>query len=230
MASYPSSLYTQTDVVGTTLVATDDHAIRHNNIGAEIVAIETTIGTNSGTNIFKNFTAGKLAVYTPGGTYVSGVISTATIGTSTFQGGTVNGAVVGTPTILGPINASGTVTPLTMGAALAPTTGGTITDGAGSTFTINAQSDQVFYTAMATAAGNRTIATPLNPKAWQTLNLAFKSSGSANGTLIWGTAFGTTVSSPSALGTGTSWSYYSFRYNPVSTKWDFQGNSISVGI
>jgi hypothetical protein len=96
--SYPSTIYTQTDVAGTTLVATDDHAARHNAVGDELVAIETALGTHSGTSVLKNFTAGKFAARTIGetfgtNTWIGGTIGTTLIGTSTIQGGTVNSKI-----------------------------------------------------------------------------------------------------------------------------------------
>lgn len=240
---------------GTSPLTSPDHAASHTDLAGVIGTIEYTIGTTGGTNVLKNFTAGKLAVFNTGGTLDAGVLGTPMIrggtlgtvivGTSTVQGGTVNDVVLGsaaatggtfnsinlgTPAIVGgSIAGSGTVLPISFGVGIAPSAG-SFADSAGGTFTVNAATAQIYFSAHGTAAGNRTIATPLNPTAWQSLNYAFRASGSANATIIWSSGFGTGASLPQALGTGTSWSYYSFRYNPVSSKWDFQGNSISVGI
>jgi len=114
--AYPSAIYTQTDVNGTTSLATDDHAARHNNIGAEVVGIETTLGTNSGTSVLKNFTAGDFAAKKNNETFgtptiIGGTVGTAMIGTSSIvagsigtaliRGGTIGTALIGTSTIIG---------------------------------------------------------------------------------------------------------------------------------
>jgi hypothetical protein len=104
--AYPTTTFSQTDVTGTTLLASDDHSARHNDVGAELVAIETTLGTNSGTAILKNFTDGKFAARTVGetfgtNTWIGGTIGTTIIGTSTIQSGTVRNAIIGTSTIQG---------------------------------------------------------------------------------------------------------------------------------
>jgi hypothetical protein len=105
--AYPASIYTQSNVAGTTLLATDDHANRHNTIGAEVASIETTLGTNSGTSVLKNFVAGNMAARTNDETFTSptitggtvsskiglmtnGTIGTTTLGSSTITGGTAN--------------------------------------------------------------------------------------------------------------------------------------------
>jgi hypothetical protein len=109
--AYPAAIYSQTNVDGTTLVATDDHAARHNAVGVDLAAVETVLGTNSGTAVLKDATAGKFAVFNTGGTLNAGVlgtpmvrggtIGTAIIGTSQVQGGTVANALVGTSSIWG---------------------------------------------------------------------------------------------------------------------------------
>lgn len=119
--SYPTTLDTYTAVDGTTLVATADHAAMHNTVGSAVVKIETTLGTNSGTAVLKDATAGKFAVMNSGGTLNAGVLGTpmvrggtvgtavigtssvigGTVGTALFAGGTVGTALIGTSTIIG---------------------------------------------------------------------------------------------------------------------------------
>lgn len=247
MASYPASIVSLTSPAGgTSLLATGpDHAALHGSVNAEIVAVETTLGTTSGTSVLKNL-AGGFAVNDTAGTMNNGILGTPRItggtasafllGTSTVTGGTINGQVVnagtigggayGTPTIVGgTIAVNGTTVALSFGAAIVPTAG-SLTDTAGGTHIVNAQAAQIYYSAMGTAAGNRTIETPLNPTAWQFLNFGFKASGSANGTLVWGTAFLLSQDSGTpAIGTGTSWNWYAWRYNPIDTKWHFTGQT-----
>lgn len=109
--AYPSSLDTYTAVAGTTLVATAGHAAMHNVAGSAVVALETAVGTTLGTNVLKNFAAGKLAVYNTGGTLDAGVLGTpmvrggtlgtVNLGTCIMRGGTIGTALVGTSIITG---------------------------------------------------------------------------------------------------------------------------------
>lgn len=159
----------------------------------------------------------------------AGTLANGVYGTAQFTGGTLANAAVGTPTILGgTIAGSGTAAAISFGIAIAPNAG-SLTDSAGGTFTVNAATAQVYFSVMGTNAGNRTLNTPANPTSWQPINYAYKASGSNNATLVWGTAFQISqdVGTP-ALGTSTSWNYFSWRYNPISTKWDFQGNSLNL--
>jgi len=259
--AYPSSIVSLTNPAGTSLLTSPDHSAAHGSLNDEVEGIETTLGTNSGTSVLKNFTAGKLAARTVGETHGTstwiggtigtanigtsfmrgGTVGTATIGTSLFQGGTVNNAVLGSPAstggtftnpTIGSITVPGTTSPLSPSAALAPAIG-TFNDGTAGTITgthtANAQSAQIFYSVQGTGAGNRTIGTPLNPQAGQSLLYAFKSSGSANGTLVWQSAFvfSQDTGTP-AIGTGTSWNYYGWRYNAIDSKWNFVGQSKNV--
>jgi hypothetical protein len=190
MANYPSSLYVQTDVAGTTFLSGDDHSARHNDIGEEIVAIETMLGTNSGgTSVLKDATAGKFAVFNSGGTLNAGVlgtpmvrggtVGTAMIGTSTFQGGTVANALVGTSSIWGgtigtALIGTSTITGGTIGTALVGTC--TITGG-----TTNALDMRGYYctpqsTTLAGTGGTSTLNMALTNE-WR---VTF---GTANGTL-----------------------------------------------
>ena len=276
--AYPSSLDSFTDPVGTDYQDSPDHAQMHEDVYSAIEIIESVVGTTGGTNVLKNFSAGKLAVYNSGGTLNAGVLGTcdhiggtlrsALVGTSQVTGGTVTGALVsagtvsgaligtcqvtggtvisligtsqitggtlanasiGTPTILGgTIVINGTSVPLTFGAAIVPTVG-TIADSAAGTLTANAQAYQLVSVTLGTAAGNRTLGTPNNPTAGQALTYRIKNSGSANATLVWASVFrmSADIGTPT-IGTGTSWSYYSWRYNLGDTKWDFQGYSRNI--
>ena len=76
-----------------------------------VEAIETTLGTNSGTSVLKHFVAGEFPVRVTGvaatgtlqQTVVGGTHNNTTLGTSSIVGGSVNSATFGTPTLLSPI-------------------------------------------------------------------------------------------------------------------------------
>lgn len=249
--NYPSSIQTFTDPSGTSPLATGpDHAALHTTHNDTSEAVQAKIGVGSGTPVADRALIGSgngtsawtttwnnAIMGTPritGGT-VTSLIGTAqitggTVTTALLSGGTLANAAIGTPTIIGgTIAVNGTVIPLSIGAALVPTTG-TIVDVAGGTYTVNAQSAQIFYSVMGTAAGNRTIGTPTNLTAGQSLTYAFKASGSANGTLVWPTGihrYSQDVGTPT-LGTGTTWNYFSWRYNGIDSKLDFMGQSANV--
>lgn len=248
--SFPTNTDSFTVVSGTTLLSTG-HASLHNEVGSAVIALEQKIGVGAGSptlnRILKgsgngtsvwgttldNFTFGTPS--TTGGTMITPLISGGTvnnpvIGTPAITGGTYNSGVFGTPTILGgSIAVSGTTVALTIGAGLVPTAG-SVADAAGGTLTVNAQTSNVFFSVQGTAAGNRTIGTPLNPTAWQSITYFFKTSGSANGTLVWDSgafALSQDIGTP-ALGTGTLWHAYNWRYNPVTSKHQFMGQSLNI--
>lgn len=237
--AYPSTIDTfgGTAAQGTTLLASVDHALDHRSLGSAVGNIETTLGTNSGTSVLKNMTVGNFAARinnetfgsptVNGGTLGTVTINASTIGTPAITGGTGNAMTLGTP-IIGTISVPGTIAALSFGAAIAPDIG-TITDSAGGTLTVNAQAGQIYYSAMGTSAGNRTIGTPLNPTNYQQLTYAFKASGSANGTLVWASVFRISqdLGTPT-LGTGTSWNYFNWRYNAIDSKWDFIGQVLNL--
>lgn len=201
-STYPTTLDSFINPIGTNTQDNPDHAGQHANINDSMVQVQKTLGTTAGTSVLKNFASGDFAAR-------------------------INGETLGTPTI-GTITVPGTTTALGFSASIAPGVG-TLTDSAGGTLTVNAQAGQVFYSAMGTSAGNRTLAAPLNPTGYQTLTYAFKASGSANGTLVWNAIFRFSQDSGTpALGTGTTWNYYGWRYNPIDTKWDFQGQSKNI--
>lgn len=239
--NFPSGIQTFTDPSGTNLLTSPDHAGMHTVENDTIVALQNNLGTNSGTSILKNFTSGNFAARQnqesfgsptiTGGTFVgqiknNGTIANGVYGTALYQGGTANGMVLGTPTI-GTITIPGTVNALSFSAAIAPGVG-TITDTVG-TLVVNAQQGNVFYSVQGTSAGNRTIGTPLNSTPYQQLTFAFKASGSTNGTLVWSSVFRMSqdIGTP-AIGTGTSWNYYNWRYNAIDSLYDFMGMSTNL--
>lgn len=240
--SYPSGIDAPSvfgTPAGTSSITSPDHAASHKDLATAMGTVEAIIGTTSGTAIGKNITVGKFAVSDNGGTFNNGILGTPRItggtasgwivGTSTIQGGTANLLTLGTPTVVGgSIAISGTTVPLTIGAGLIPTVG-TVTDTVAGTITVNAQASNIYMCAMGTSAGNRTVGTPTNPTLGQSLTYGFKASGSTNGTLVWQSAFRLSqeYGTPS-LGTGTTWNYYSWRYNGIDSKWDFMGASKNV--
>ena len=140
----------------------------------------------------------------------------------------INGGTLGTP-VIGTISIPGTVTALGFSAAIAPGVG-SITDAAGGTLTANAQLGNIFYTALGTAAGNRTIGTPTNPTGYQNLTYALKASGSANATIVWDSGvFRFSDAGTPTIGTGVKWNYFGWRRNAIDSKYDFQGSSKEVG-
>lgn len=148
MASYPSSILSPTNPSGTQRLDSPDHAVLHTSHNGEIVAIETVLGATGGTNVLKDFTAGKFAVFTSGGTFDAGVLGTPaitggtatstvlrtnTIGTPAITGGTaasiiintstINAPTIGTPAITGGTMATGNFPNATLGSPAI--TGGT---------------------------------------------------------------------------------------------------------
>lgn len=109
--SYPSAIDSFTNPSGTQTLASPDHALQHSDINDTVEAIETVIGTTSGTSVLKNLSVGKFAAPTAGGTLTtttlsSGTISGVLVGTSTITGGTssiqvINNSTQGSPAITG---------------------------------------------------------------------------------------------------------------------------------
>lgn len=126
MSTYPGTLDTF-NVIGTTNYMDEAGYVLHehlNSHGSAIIQTQTTLGTNSGTSILKDFTAGEFAVARNAGgtlrdTITLGTINNAILGTPSITGGTFNAGVFGTPAITG-----GTSTN-------AVTTGGTVNASAG---------------------------------------------------------------------------------------------------
>lgn len=137
---YPSSIDSHTNVSGTTTLAGDDHAARHNTIGSAIVNIENTLGTTAGTALLTAFTSSDKPLRmnasdsgTLQQTISKGTINNAVLGTPSVTGGTLtnvsfpgtlSGLTLGTPTILGANVTSGTLGTVTL---TAPLLQGTIT-------------------------------------------------------------------------------------------------------
>lgn len=230
-----------TNMQGTTLLADtngDDHSLAHRTLGSIVNAMGTKLGLTSGTP------ANNQALIGNGGGSAgwSGTWNQAALGSPTLTGGTLNNPIIGTPSSTG-----GTASSITLGtpsidfiSARNSGTGvgfnqsifpseGTIVDSAGGTLAVDARASQIYYSVVGTAAGNRTIGTPTNPSNYQLLTYAFKTSGSANGTLVWTPIFRLSQNTGTpALGTGVGWNYYSWRYNAIDTKWDFMGLSLNL--
>lgn len=86
-----------------------DHVNVHNEVMDGIEHLEAVVGTTAGTNVLKDFAAGKFAVYSTGGTLNNGVI-----GTSAITGGTISSGVLANNTIGTPSITSGTATSFTL--------------------------------------------------------------------------------------------------------------------
>ncbi len=223
MSAYPTSIEAFSALSGTSKLSSPDHTDEHTLERGNITAIETALGTTSGTSVIKYLSVGKFAAPTDGGT-----LSNTLLGTSTIQGGTVNGAVLGTPTI-GTIAVSGTSAPLGFSAAI-QTKVTTLTDvvGTAGTITPNAQLGQIFSLVCGTTAGTRTIAAPLNAVDAQSLIFRVQQNAGTTGVLNFTTAsykFSGGTANAFTLGTvASSWNYYGFRYNSAGTVCDEQGS------
>lgn len=232
--AYPNTYdsFLGTTAQGTSALTSPDHALDHRTLGSALSSVEHTLGTNpGGTEILKNFVAGDFASRINSSNVLQqtlqGTINNSILGTPTVTGGTATSITLGTPTA-DVINARNSGTALGFGNSIYPAEG-TVADAAGGTLTVNAQAAQIYYCAMGTAAGNRTIGTPTNLSSYQQLTYAFKASGSANGTLVWAGIFRFSQDSGTpAIGTGTTWNYYGWRYNAIDSKLDFMGQSKNI--
>lgn len=118
--TYPATKQNFNNPAGTNTLSgegTVDHASLHSDINDTMEAVEDTLGTNSGTSIFKHFTAGQFPIRATG---------VSAIGTlqQTIVGGTYNNNIIGTPALTG-----GTTTSTTHNSAILGTpssVGGTI--------------------------------------------------------------------------------------------------------
>lgn len=116
MSTYPGTLDTF-NVIGTTNYMDEAGYVLHehlNSHGSAIIQTQTTLGTNSGTSILKDFTAGEFAVARNAGgtlrdTITLGTINNAVLGTPSITGGTFNAGVFGTPAITGGTYTSPTI-------------------------------------------------------------------------------------------------------------------------
>jgi hypothetical protein len=96
--NYPSGTDSLTNPAGTSLLTSPDHAAQHTNINDGMEAVQSNLGTNSGTFILKHFVAGNFPVRVTGVSAIGTLQQTVaggTIGTSTFLGG----VITGTPTL-----------------------------------------------------------------------------------------------------------------------------------
>ena len=231
--AYPSTIDTfDSSMQGTTLVATDDHANNHRVAGSNLAGIVQTLGTTPAGTLFSAFAAADKPVRHQGGTFQQVMVGTVNLAAGTITGniinnGTISSGVYGTPSI-DFISARNAGTGIGFNQSIFPAEG-TISDSAGGTFTVDARAAQIYYSVMGTAAGNRTIGTPSNSSNYQQLTFAFKTSGSANGTIVWSPIFRFSQNSGTpTLGTGVGWNYFGWRYNAIDTKWDFMGQSLNL--
>lgn len=160
-SNFPGALDSLTNPVGTNTQDSPDHAAQHTNANDIIEAIESNLGTNSGTSMLKHFTVGQFAVRH------TGVAATGTL-VQTLVGGTLNAQTMGSPAITG-----GTLTSPVLA-------GGNINNGTLGTPTITVSSDATGDLFFRSAGGTlnrlgvgtqgqflRTAGTPALP-AWQT--------------------------------------------------------------
>jgi hypothetical protein len=108
--SYPSSIDTF-NIIDTSRYEDEAGYVLHQHLnahGSATNAIETTLGTNSGTSVLKDFTAGEFAVARNAGgtltdTITLGTFNNGVLGTPAITGGTYNTGTFGTPTLINPI-------------------------------------------------------------------------------------------------------------------------------
>ena len=107
---FPGGTDSLTNPIGTQTLDTPDHAAQHTNNNDAIEAMQSNFGTNSGTNIHKNFVVGNFPVRMNSssvlqqviqGTIGTSLFANGTVGTSLIINGTINNATLGTPAIVG---------------------------------------------------------------------------------------------------------------------------------
>lgn len=86
-----------TTMVGTSLFTSDSHSLQHRTVASAVIAIETFLGTNSGTNVFGGFTAGQQVL----------PITNGTLGT-VITAGSLNGLTFGSADLVNSFIAGGT--------------------------------------------------------------------------------------------------------------------------
>lgn len=125
MSNFPAGTDVLVNPLSTDVTSVVDHAANHTNANGAIMAVQSNMGTNSGTNIHKNFVAGNFPARisstgvlqqnisgtvnnsifgTPaitGGTATNSTFNNGTLGTPASVGGTINSATLGTPAITG---------------------------------------------------------------------------------------------------------------------------------
>lgn len=243
--SYPTDISSFSNPVGTTLIATDDHAKQHRIEGSAIVSLENKVGLGAGSaaanqvlvgsgagtaawgSVWNLAQLGTATIGTP--SITGGTVTASLLGTNQVTGGTLASAAIGTPTIIGgTIAIDGTATPLSVGAALAPTVV-TLTDAAGGTITPNAQAGQIFHLILGTTAGNRTLENPDNLATdGVTVNFRIKQNAGDTGTILYGNKYRFSDAGTPVLGTAATYNYLGWRYNSIDDKLDYVGKSISI--
>ncbi len=94
--AFPATFDSFTNPNGTNTQDSPDHALQHTNANNTLVSIEAVVGTTSGTNLFKSFTAGVFPAKNNNDTFGS-----ATLVGGTASNMTINNTTIGTPAITG---------------------------------------------------------------------------------------------------------------------------------
>lgn len=105
-SNYPAGTDTLVNPVSTDITSVVDHALNHTNANNAVMAVESNMGTNSGTNIHKSFVAGNFPVRQNSSNVfqntMQGTLTASSVaGTLNTTAGTVTGAVIGTNTVQG---------------------------------------------------------------------------------------------------------------------------------
>lgn len=105
--SYPNTIDSFVNPVGTNTLNSPDHAGAHTSLNTQLIAVENVVGTTLGTNVLKAFAAGDI----PARINTSNVLqqpltgtftaNNSTLGTPAVTGGTINNAIIGTPAVTG---------------------------------------------------------------------------------------------------------------------------------
>lgn len=105
VSQYPGTIDLFDAPAGTSLLTSPDHALQHVNVNGAVTAIETVLGTTSGTSVLQSFSAGQFPARINGSNVlqqrVSGTVDNAILGTPSITGGTHNNGTFGTPSITG---------------------------------------------------------------------------------------------------------------------------------
>lgn len=134
--AYPSTILSNTNPSGTSLLTSPDHAAMHSTVNTDLTATETKLGLGAGTPTANTFLYGAgngTSTWSAAGTGLTLVNSTfnnGTIGTARLVGGTINTVLMGTPAINGGSGTSLTFTTSTFNNGTLGTvaqTGGTTT-------------------------------------------------------------------------------------------------------
>lgn len=126
--TYPGTLQSFTNPLGTQTLDSPDHASLHTNAQDTLGSVQFVVGTTLGTNVLKNFVAGDFPARISSTNVLQqvlqGTLNNSTIGTPAVTGGTVNSATFGTPAITGGTMSTGVINNSTIGTPLS--TGGTV--------------------------------------------------------------------------------------------------------